>query len=113
MYNGMEEIYVNAEARDGSDISELMRVFTEGDTYSQKFPVTSELKKLYREGDAKMIRTLSDDLREEGLAEGLIKGRVALLLQMLMRGNAPETIAEMTGVPVEELLEIQQAHLAN
>ena len=66
VYNGMEEIYVNAEARDGTDVSELMEVFTEGYVYSEKFPVTSELKRLYREGDEKMIRTLSDELREEG-----------------------------------------------
>lgn len=83
VYNGFEEIYINAEARDGSDISELMQVFTEGAAYSEKFPVTSELKRLYREGDETMIRTLSDVLREEGfkkgwedgLAEGKVEGK--------------------------------------
>ena len=74
VYNGMEEIYVNAEARDGSDVSELMQVFTEGAVYSTKFPVTSGLKRLYREGDEKMIRTLSDELREEGFRRGHEEG---------------------------------------
>ena len=123
MYNGMEEIYVNAEARDGSDVSELMQVFTEGESYSKKFPVTSELKRLYREGDEKVIRTLSDELREEGFergrkegfevgknegrvegrVEGRAEGRTAILQQMLERGCSPEEVAELTGVPLEEL----------
>ena len=120
VYNGMEEIYVNAEARDGSDVSELMQVFTEGPAYNEKFPVTSELKRLYREGDEKMIRTLSDELREEGFEkgrkegfeigreEGRAEGREESLAQvvreMLKRGQSAERIAELTGIPLDFIL---------
>jgi len=75
VYNGVEEIYVNAEVRDGTPVSELMRVFTEDTAYSDKFPVTSELKQRYKEGDPKMLYTYRDELLDIGRAEGEAKGR--------------------------------------
>lgn len=86
VYNGMEEVYVNAEARDGTEVAELMQVFTEGPVYNDKFPVTSGLKKLYRDGDDEMIYTLSDKLREEGQERGLVKF-AALMNKLLTEGR--------------------------
>ena len=66
--NGFEEIYVNAAVRDGTDISELMRVFTEDATYSEKFPRTSEIKrqlKLTKEGRQRMTAELEKIMIEE------------------------------------------------
>ena len=48
VYNGFDEIYVNATARDGSDVSELMTVFTEDEAYNNKFPYTSDAKRRYK-----------------------------------------------------------------
>ena len=75
VYNGMEEIYVNTEIRDGTEISELMRVFTEDAAYSERFPVTSKLKRLYREEAPEMIYTEWDKYRDEMIKVGEEKGR--------------------------------------
>jgi predicted transposase/invertase (TIGR01784 family) len=47
--NGFTEVYVNAKVKDGSEVSELMEVFTEDQTYNEKFPKTSEGKHRYKE----------------------------------------------------------------
>lgn len=40
--NGFEEIYVSACVKDGSDVSELMDIFTNDESYNvNKYPVTS------------------------------------------------------------------------
>ena len=74
VYNGLEEIYVNTEDRDGTAVSELMEIFTEDAAYSEDFPVTSKLKRLYREEAPEMIYTqwdkYRDELREEAIREG-------------------------------------------
>lgn len=44
--NGFEEIYVSACVKDGSDVSELMDIFTNDESYNvNKYPVTSNIKK--------------------------------------------------------------------
>ena len=75
VYNGMEEIYVNTEVRDGTEISELMRVFTEDAAYSERFPVTSKLKRLYREEAPEMIYTEWDKYRDDMIKVGEEKDR--------------------------------------
>ena len=47
--NGFEEIYVNASVRDGSVASELMDLFVNETSYSDKFPFTSAGKHRYKE----------------------------------------------------------------
>lgn len=37
--NGFEEVYVNANIRDGSEVSELMEVFVDDSAYNSKFPI--------------------------------------------------------------------------
>ena len=72
VYNGFEEIYVNSAVNDGSDISELMEVFTDGASYSDKFPRTSEGKRRYRETEegqqimCDIMEKLAAEAREEG-----------------------------------------------
>ena len=46
--NGFKEIYVNASIDDGSDIAQLMKVFTDSNTYNAKFPETSKRKRLFK-----------------------------------------------------------------
>ena len=48
--NGFEEIYVSACVKDGSDVSELMDIFTNDESYNvNKYPVTSNIKKRYKQ----------------------------------------------------------------
>ena len=51
--NGLSELYVNALARDGGEVSALMRVFTEAEAYDEeRFPETSRVKRRLRETKA-------------------------------------------------------------
>ena len=48
--NGFEEIYVSAGVKDGTDVSELMDIFTNDESYNvNKYPVTSNIKKRYKQ----------------------------------------------------------------
>ena len=50
--NGLQEIYVNTKIDDGTDIAELMRIFTETDRYDfEKFPRVSFRKKQFKESE--------------------------------------------------------------
>lgn len=47
--NGLQEIYVNTKINDGSDIAELMRIFTEVNAYDfEKFPKVSNRKRQFK-----------------------------------------------------------------
>ena len=73
--NGFEEIYVNAKVKDGSEISELMEVFVSDTKYSEKFPVTSENKRRYKETEGgqqimcEIMEKIAIAEREEGREE--------------------------------------------
>ena len=46
--NGLQEIYVNTKIDDGTDIAELMKIFTVSDAYDfEKFPKVSKRKKTF------------------------------------------------------------------
>ena len=50
--NGLQEIYVNTKIDDGTDISELMHIFTVADAYNfEKFPRVSKRKKQFKESE--------------------------------------------------------------
>lgn len=50
--NGMEEIYVNTRIVDGSDLAELMRIYTNVDAYDYiKFPNTSKRKAHFKKNE--------------------------------------------------------------
>ena len=50
--NGLQEIYVNTKIDDGTDIAELMKIFTESDAYDfEKFPRVSKRKKQFKESE--------------------------------------------------------------
>ena len=70
--NGMEEIYINAAIDDKSDIADLMKVFTENDTYDDdKFPITSSSKRRFKtteEGVKEMCEVIEKN-REEAVKE--------------------------------------------
>lgn len=63
-----KHITMESGVKDGSDISELMTVFSEDDAYNDKFPVTSSAKrrlKLTEEGRRQMTATLQRIIDEE------------------------------------------------
>lgn len=47
--NGFEEVYVNTQVKNDSDISELMEIFVNDNVYNSKFPKTSGGKHRYKE----------------------------------------------------------------
>lgn len=50
--NGLQEIYVNTKIDDGTDVAELMRIFTEPDAYDfEKFPRVSNRKKQFKDNE--------------------------------------------------------------
>ena len=119
--NGFTEIYVNAEANDNSDVSELMNVFVKGDAYDDaKFPVTSACKRRYKtteEGVREMCEVIErnraegrEEGRAEGLAKGLAKGRIEertnLVVSMLKNKMKPEQIAQIAQMTVEQIVAI-------
>ena len=75
--NGFEEIYVNAAAKDNSDVSELMEVFVNDNVYNDKFPLTSAGKHRYKETEegqeimCEIMERLNTEAREEGREEGI------------------------------------------
>ena len=79
--NGFKEIYVNASIDDGSDIAQLMKVFTDSNTYNAKFPETSKRKLLFKgheDGESIMneeLERLFAECQAEYRAEGLAAGR--------------------------------------
>ena len=66
--NGLQEIYVNAKVDDGSDVAELMHIFTETDAYDfEKFPKVSGRKKQFKQnegGQEKMCDLVENYARE-------------------------------------------------
>ena len=60
--NGMEEIYVYAGARNDTEVSALMQVFTEKDTYDDRFPVISGRKQQFKGKGSKEETNMSDSL---------------------------------------------------
>ena len=115
--NGFTEIYVNAEADDKSDVSELMNIFVQDKVYDDvKFPITSACKRRYKtteEGVREMCEIIERNRaegREEGLAQGLAKGRIEertnLVVSMLKNKLKPEQIAQIAQMTVEQIIAI-------
>ena len=102
VYNGMEEIYVNAAVDDKSDIAELMKVFTKSDTYNySKFPVTSSIKRRFKtteEGVKEMCEIIERN-RAEAAMERLIKSMVSLINKNRI---TIEEGAEEAELPIDE-----------
>ncbi|MDE5716319.1 MAG: Rpn family recombination-promoting nuclease/putative transposase [Lachnospiraceae bacterium] len=91
VYNGFEEVYVNAKVKDGSEVSELMEVFVDDAAYNSKFPVTSGSKRRYKtteEGQQVMceiMERIAKEERNEGRLEG--ETRINTLNSILINLN--------------------------
>ena len=89
VYNGTQEIYINAEIDDNSDIAKLMKVFVEDSYYDDKFPAISERKRIFKtteEGVNEMCEVIERnraEARAEGRAEGRVEGQLSLLTKLV------------------------------
>ena len=93
--NGLEELYVNALARDGGEVSALMRVFVEAEAYDEeRFPETSRVKRRLRETEegrkdmGSVIEEIRAECIAEGIAEGIETGRAEGIAEGEARGEA-------------------------
>jgi predicted transposase/invertase (TIGR01784 family) len=116
VWNGFEEVYVNAAVKDGSDIAELMSVFTEDNAYSNKFPKTSEGKHRYKttEGGRKIMCDIMEKIaskeREEGLTEGKTKEKNETAKRLIRKHTmSAEEIAEITELPLDVIIKLKNS----
>ena len=97
--NGFEEVYVNAKVKDGSDVSELMEVFVNDDAYNNKFPITSGIKRRYKEteeGQSRMCEIMERIVKEERLEE---KTLINKLNSILIKANRLDDLERSTEDP--------------
>ena len=109
--NGLEELYVNALARDGSKVSALMRVFTEAEAYDEeRFPETSRMKRRLRETEEgrEDMGSVIEEIRAEGIAEGKVEGKLETLVRLVRAGlvdaRAAAALLEIDLKEVERML---------
>ena len=113
--NGLSEVYVNALARDGTDVSALMRVFVEAEAYDEaRFPETSRVKRRLRETEEgrKDMGSVIEEIRAEciaegietGRAEGKAEGRLEALVRLVRDGLVSvQDAAASAGVDADEI----------
>lgn len=126
--NGFEEVYVNSVVDNGSDVSQLMKVFTEGDYYNDKFPKTSSIKRRYKEteGGIKEMSGLIEQLKLEWISEGEKrgeergekrgekigekrgeeKGKISIAQSMKKKGFDINIIMELTGLSKDKIVSL-------
>jgi len=114
--NGLSEIYVNSTIDDDSSISELMKIFTKDDFYSELYPKTSEIKRRYKETEGgiqamcEIMEIVKEDGRIEGRAEGRAEGEInkAKKIASDMKKKCLELslISELTGLTEDEILSL-------
>ncbi len=106
--NGTMEIYVNAQIDDGTDIADLMKVFSQDAIYDDKFPKASDRKRIFKtteEGVRQMCEIIERNRREaaaeaaekaraealvEGEAKGRLEGVLRTALSMIKKGRMTE-----------------------
>ena len=108
--NGFEEIYVNTNVRNDSDVSELMRIFVEDNAYSSRFPKTSELKRRYKADGGGDMASAIERFKQEGRAEGKIEILASLVKEGII---SAADAAKMLNVSEEEFMGKCQEFLVN
>jgi hypothetical protein len=86
--NGFEEVYVNTEVKDGSEVSELMEVFVDDNVYNDKFPKTSDGKRRYKEteGGLNAMCDIMEKIAKEERMEGIAEGKLETLFELVKDG---------------------------
>ena len=122
--NGLSELYVNALARDGGEVSALMRVFTEAEAYDEeRFPETSRVKRRLRETEegrkdmGSVIEEIREEIRAECIAEGIAEGietgraegRAEGIAEGIETGKAEGTLKTLGRLVRDGLVSVQDA----
>jgi predicted transposase/invertase (TIGR01784 family) len=112
VWNGFEEVYVNAAVKDGSDIAELMSVFTEDNAYNNKFPKTSEGKHRYKttEGGKKIMCDIMEKIASKERAEGRDEEKNETAKRLIKKHTmSAEEIAEITELPLDVIIKLKNS----
>ena len=87
---GLKVYYVNTKGLTNKNINEYLKLLTDKTTLSDKYKITSNIKKeAYEIGGATMSKELMeifDGVRAEGKAEGKIEGKIESFLSMVKKG---------------------------
>lgn len=102
--NGFEEIYVSACVKDGSDISELMDIFTNDDSYNEsRYPETSNIKRRYKqtEGGLQEMCEIMEKIKKDDRA------RINKLILILTQNGRTDDLIKAASDPdyQEQLLD--------
>lgn len=105
VHNGIQEIYVNAAARDKSEVSALMKIFTEDKAYDDdRFPHTSSRKRRFKtteEGVREMCEIIEKNRNEAKMEE-----KRENVIGMIKEGFNIEGIARVVKLSVEQVTAI-------
>lgn len=115
--NGLQEVYVNTKIDDGTDIAELMHIFTESNAYNfEKFPKVSKRKKQFKtnEGGRQEVCDLVENYARERAekaakeaAEKALKEATDSAKKLFENGVSYEVVrASITTLSDEKLKEI-------
>ena len=110
--NGLEEVYVSALARGGSDVSALMRLFVEGGAYDEgRFPETSRVKRRLRETEEgrEDMGSVIEEIRAECIAEGKAEGIAEGIAEGEARGEVRGTLKTLVRLVRDGLVSVQDA----
>ena len=113
--DGLYRVFINATVKDGSDVSELMDIFTESNKYNfEKFPKTSERKRTFKErkeGQQEMsdiVREICEEVEAKSIAVGERKGKVIAVDNMMKElGLDLLRACAVAGITVEEYEEMK------
>ena len=109
--NGLYEIYVNAKIDDGSDIAQLMRIFTDDTAYDfEKFPRVSQRKRQFKEEDGgtknmcDLVEQYAKEYAEEVAEERVKETARGNALRLFQNGGSYELVrASIPSLSDEEL----------
>ena len=85
LYNGTQEIYINAEIYNASNIARLMKIFVEDSYYDDDFPATSERKRIFKptEEEVKEMWEIIERNRSEARDKGRAERQLSLLMKLV------------------------------
>ena len=115
--NGTKEIYVNSKIDDGSNIANLMKVFSNDSAYDdERLPKTSARKRLFKttdEGVNTMCEIIEKNRREaaaeaaaEATAKATAETKTNIVVNLLKMKLSYEDIAKATQITVDKVMEI-------
>ena len=110
--DGSHILYVNGAYRDETPLGKLMHDFACPEPEKMYYDELSQRVRFFKEskeGVTTMCKAM-EDMREKSLKEGERKNMIDTAKRMLLLGRyALEEIADISGLPLEEVLQLKQA----